>query len=120
MDKERALIVDTANEPSAQGKGGKLRVFISYSRDDLDFADQLDISLSDQSHGFTCPARTGSTTHAVDVVVWVPRHIEIDNQADDGNIETTGCNIRGNENPCSRGSESGEVRGSLGLWEETV
>jgi hypothetical protein len=29
----------------AAGQGGKLNVFISYSRDDLDFADQLDASL---------------------------------------------------------------------------
>src|SRR5207245_61491 len=34
-----------AAEPSAPGERGKLRVFISYSRDDLDFADQLDIAL---------------------------------------------------------------------------
>ena len=29
----------------AAGQGGKLNVFISYSRDDLAFADQLDASL---------------------------------------------------------------------------
>jgi len=45
MDTERALIADTADGLSAHAEGGKLRVFISYSRDDLDFADQLDIAL---------------------------------------------------------------------------
>jgi len=43
MDKERAS--DPADKQSAHAEAGKLRVFISYSRDDLDFADQLDIAL---------------------------------------------------------------------------
>lgn len=38
-------VAATAAEPSAPRERGKLRVFISYSRDDLDFADQLDIAL---------------------------------------------------------------------------
>src|SRR5215510_3051648 len=45
MDTERALMIDTADAQSAPAESGKLRVFISYSRDDLDFADQLDIAL---------------------------------------------------------------------------
>jgi TIR domain-containing protein len=45
MDTERALMVATADAQSRPAEGGKLRVFISYSRDDLDFADQLDIAL---------------------------------------------------------------------------
>jgi hypothetical protein len=50
MDTERAFTADTtsvtsADATSGHAEGGKLRVFISYSRDDLDFADQLDISL---------------------------------------------------------------------------
>jgi hypothetical protein len=50
MDTKRAFTADTtsvlsADATSAHAEGGKLRVFISYSRDDLDFADQLDISL---------------------------------------------------------------------------
>jgi hypothetical protein len=34
-----------ATAASAPARRGKLLVFISYSRDDLDFADQLDIAL---------------------------------------------------------------------------
>jgi hypothetical protein len=75
----------------------------------LNSENELDISLSDQRDSLTSPASTGGTTNTVDVIVWVPRHVEIDNKADDGNIETTGCNVRGNENPGSRSSESGEV-----------
>jgi hypothetical protein len=47
MDSEhaRASIAEMTAEPPARGEDGKLRVFISYSRDDLDFADQLDIAL---------------------------------------------------------------------------
>ena len=37
---------------SASSDKGKLRVFISYSRDDLKFADQLDMALS--AYGFEC------------------------------------------------------------------
>jgi TIR domain len=36
---------ETAPRQPAPADGGKLRVFISYSRDDLDFADQLDTTL---------------------------------------------------------------------------
>src|SRR5215470_17861888 len=36
----------------ASSDSGKLRVFISYSRDDLDFADQLDAALN--TCGFEC------------------------------------------------------------------
>src|SRR5262245_14044984 len=45
METERAFTADTADATYAHPEGGKLRVFISYSRDDLDFADQLDIAL---------------------------------------------------------------------------
>src|SRR5215469_17153304 len=40
-----------ANRPDSPDKG-KLRVFISYSREDLDFADQLDAALN--AYGFEC------------------------------------------------------------------
>ena len=40
-----------ANRPSSSDRG-KLRVFISYSRDDLKFADQLDMALV--AYGFEC------------------------------------------------------------------
>jgi TIR domain-containing protein len=40
-----ASIAEIAADPPARSESGKLRVFISYSRDDLDFADQLDIAL---------------------------------------------------------------------------
>jgi len=40
-----------ANRPASSDKG-KLRVFISYSRDDLKFADQLDDAL--KACGFEC------------------------------------------------------------------
>jgi len=47
MDSEHtvASIAEIAADPPARSESGKLRVFISYSRDDLDFADQLDITL---------------------------------------------------------------------------
>ena len=47
MDSEHASasMAEMAAEPPARSDDGKLRVFISYSRDDLDFADQLDIAL---------------------------------------------------------------------------
>ena len=41
-----------ANRPFSSDNGGKLRVFISYSREDLNFADQLDAALS--TYGFEC------------------------------------------------------------------
>src|SRR6516225_3843764 len=45
-----------ASEPTGialqQANRGKLRVFISYSREDLNFADQLDAALS--TYGFEC------------------------------------------------------------------
>src|SRR5262249_44123991 len=47
MDSEhaRASMAEMAAERPARSEDGKLRVFISYSREDLDFADQLDIAL---------------------------------------------------------------------------
>jgi hypothetical protein len=42
MDRGRTAMA--ANQATLDERG-KLRVFISYSRDDLDFADQLDIAL---------------------------------------------------------------------------
>jgi TPR repeat protein len=41
-----------ANRPSSSDDRGKLHVFISYSRDDLKFADQLDMALN--ACGFEC------------------------------------------------------------------
>ena len=38
-------IAPLASEPTRLVRRGKLRVFISYSRDDLDFADQLNAAL---------------------------------------------------------------------------
>jgi hypothetical protein len=43
MTVERGAVA-AASAPASAGSG-KLRVFISYSRDDLDFADQLDATL---------------------------------------------------------------------------
>ena len=49
---ERAdTALQQASGPASSDKG-KLRVFISYSRDDLKFADQLDASL--EACGFDC------------------------------------------------------------------
>ena len=45
------IALQQANRPSSSD-GGKLRVFISYSRDDLKFADQLDMALN--ACGFEC------------------------------------------------------------------
>ena len=45
------IALEQANRPSSSDRG-KLRVFISYSRDDLKFADQLDAALS--TYGFEC------------------------------------------------------------------
>jgi hypothetical protein len=45
------IAVREADRPASSDKG-KLRVFISYSRDDLDFADQLDAALN--ACGFEC------------------------------------------------------------------
>src|SRR6516225_1038751 len=44
--------VQQANRPSSSDDKEKLRVFISYSRDDIDFADQLDDALN--ACGFQC------------------------------------------------------------------
>ena len=38
------IALQQASRPASSDRG-KLRVFISYSRDDLDFADQLDAAL---------------------------------------------------------------------------
>src|SRR5215472_12870221 len=48
---EPAGITQQVKQP-ASSDSGKLRVFISYSRDDLDFADQLDAALN--TCGFEC------------------------------------------------------------------
>ena len=45
------MALQQASRPTSSDKG-KLRVFISYSRDDLKFADQLDMALS--AYGFEC------------------------------------------------------------------
>ena len=49
--KPSATVPQQASWPDSPDKG-KLRVFISYSRDDLDFADQLDAALD--ACGFAC------------------------------------------------------------------
>ena len=45
------IALQQASRPYSPGRG-KLRVFISYSRDDLEFADQLDAALN--AYGFEC------------------------------------------------------------------
>ena len=46
------IAVQQAERPASSEDRGKLRVFISYSRDDLNFADQLDAALT--ACGFEC------------------------------------------------------------------
>src|SRR6516225_7070121 len=46
------IALQQANRPFSSDNRGKLRVFISYSREDLNFADQLDAALS--TYGFEC------------------------------------------------------------------
>src|SRR5215469_12102075 len=46
------IAVQQAERPASSEDRGKLRVFISYSRDDLKFADQLDDALN--ACGFEC------------------------------------------------------------------
>src|SRR5215469_10463743 len=46
------IALQQADRPSSSDNRGKLRVFISYSRDDLKFADQLDDALN--ACGFEC------------------------------------------------------------------
>jgi TPR repeat protein len=46
------IALQQANRPSSSDDKEKLRVFISYSRDDIDFADQLDDALN--ACGFKC------------------------------------------------------------------
>jgi TPR repeat protein len=45
------IALQQASRPDSPD-GGKLRVFVSYSRDDLDFSDQLDAALN--AYGFEC------------------------------------------------------------------
>ena len=47
-----AIATQQTGRPATSEDKGKLRVFISYSRDDLNFADQLDAALS--IYGFEC------------------------------------------------------------------
>jgi TPR repeat protein len=47
-----AIATQQTGRPATSEDRGKLRVFISYSRDDLNFADQLDAALS--IYGFEC------------------------------------------------------------------
>jgi TIR domain/Sel1 repeat len=51
LSEPASVALQQASRPTSSDKG-KLRVFISYSRDDLDFADQLDAALD--ACGFEC------------------------------------------------------------------
>ena len=75
------IAVQQAGQPASPDRR-KLRVFISYSRDDLDFADQLDAALN--ACGFEClidrhgisggedwKRRLGSLISEADTVVFV-------------------------------------------------
>jgi hypothetical protein len=75
------IAAQQVNGPTSSDEG-KLRVFISYSRDDLDFADQLEASLN--AYGFEClidrhgisggehwKRRLGNMTSEADTVVFV-------------------------------------------------
>src|SRR5262249_48215096 len=74
-------VQQTERPASSEGRG-KLRVFISYSRDDLKFADQLDAALNacgfeclidrhDISGGEDWKARLGNLIREADTVVFV-------------------------------------------------
>src|SRR5262249_8512471 len=78
---ESAGIAQQASQPASSDKG-KLRVFISYSRDDLKFADQLDEALNacsfeslidrhDISVGEDWKRRLGNLISEADTVVFV-------------------------------------------------
>src|SRR5258708_24896636 len=83
MERQRGTpMAISASDKSTPGDHGKLRVFISYSRDDLDFADQLDIALRLQgfatsidrhaiSGGEEWQQRLGNLIREADTVVFV-------------------------------------------------
>lgn len=75
--------------------------------------DEFDITLADHADAGSFPPSTSRTTDAVDVVVWISREIVVDDNPYVGDIETTGCHVRGDEDPCSFGAEAGEVGYSL-------
>jgi len=73
------IAAQQASQPTSSDKG-KLRVFISYSRDDIDFADQVDAALYDfecliDRHGISggedWKRRLGNLISEADTVVFV-------------------------------------------------
>lgn len=56
----------------------------------------------------------------MDVVVRVPRDVEVNHQFDGGDIKTTRGDVRRDKDARRGGAEAGEVRGTLRLREEGV
>ena len=81
---------------------------------------KLHIALPNQRHRITAPARTRRPSNTVHVVIRIARDVEVDDQRDGGDIETTRGDVRGDEDAGCGRAEAGEVGGSLGLREETV
>src|SRR5262249_62246145 len=72
------IALQQASRPDSPDRG-KLRVFISYSRDDLHFADQLDAALN--AYGFECiidrhgiSGRRAHTAACCPLAMTQPRH----------------------------------------------
>src|SRR5262249_53755046 len=92
------VAVQQTGQPSLSDERGKLRVFISYSRDDLKFADQLDAGLNacgfeclidrhDISGGEDWKARLGNLISEADTVVFVLSPSSVRSPICDGEVE---------------------------------
>jgi hypothetical protein len=88
-----------------------------FAHSSLNGMDKFHITLTDHADTGSFPPSTGRTTDAVDVVVWVSWKIVVDDDSHVGNVETAGCHVGGDEDPCGFGAEAGEIGDSLVVLE---
>ena len=71
----------------------------------LDIAEVADISLGEEVDGYSLPSETAGATDTVDVVLTVGGEIKVDDKTDLLDVDSTGEEIRGDENAGGSGAE---------------
>lgn len=79
---------------------------------------QFDVPLANQCDARALLSRSSRTTNAVHVIVRVPWDVEVHNERDVRDIESTRSDIGGDKDAGDAGAEFAKVRGAFSLWEQ--
>mmetsp|Transcript_8768 Transcript_8768/g.8893 ORF Transcript_8768/g.8893 Transcript_8768/m.8893 type:complete len:234 (+) Transcript_8768:125-826(+) len=82
--------------------------------------DETHVALRHDAHALPPHPVSRRSTHAMDVIFGVPRHVDVHHQVDVGNVESAGCHVGGDEDGYQVGFEFVEGGGATVLGDHAV